>query len=64
MSNQSKSPSHICYHVRDGKEKGRGFWTKIGAAWQCYDGKGLSLQLEVVPLDGRIQVRLATEKKE
>jgi hypothetical protein len=64
MSNQPKTPSHYCYHVRDGKEKGKGFWTRIGAAWQHQDGKGFNLQLEVVPLDGRVQLRVATENKQ
>jgi hypothetical protein len=65
MSTQSKSPTHIAYHVRDGKETGKGFWTRIGAAWQHQDGKGFSIQLDgLVPLDGRISCRVVTEKKE
>ena len=55
------APSHIAYHVRDGKDKG--FWTRIGVAWQHKDGKGFNIQLEVAPLDGRIQLRIATEQK-
>jgi hypothetical protein len=58
---QSKAPTHIAYQVRDGKDKG--FWTRIGAAWQHKDGKGFNVQLDVVPLDGRIQLRVATEQK-
>lgn len=60
----SKSPSHIVYHVRDGKDGGKGFFTRIGAAWPHRDGKGFNIQLEVVPLDGRITARVATEKKD
>ena len=59
----SKSPSHIAYQVRD-REGGKGFFTRIGAAWQHKDGKGFNVQLEVAPLDGRITLRVATEKKE
>jgi len=59
----SKSPSHIAYQVRD-REGGKGFWTRIGCAWPHADGKGFNIQLEVVPLDGRITLRIATEKKE
>lgn len=59
----SKSPSHIVYQVRD-REGGKGFWTRIGVAWPHADGKGFNIQLEVVPLDGRITMRIATEKKE
>jgi hypothetical protein len=56
-----KSPSHYVYHVRDGKEKG--YFTKIGAAWPHSDGKGLNAQLEIFPLDGRITLRVVSEKK-
>lgn len=58
-----KSPTHIAYHVRDGKEGSKGFWTRCGAAWQHKDGQGLNVELEFVPLDGRIQLRVATDKK-
>ena len=59
----SKSPSHIAYQVRD-REGGKGFWTRIGSAWQHKDGKGFNVQLECVPLDGRITLRVVSEKKE
>jgi hypothetical protein len=59
----SKAPSHTAYHVRD-REGGKGFWTRIGSAWAHQDGKGFNVQLEVAPLDGRITLRVASEKKE
>lgn len=59
----SKAPSHIAYHVRD-REGQNGFFTRIGAAWPHKDGKGLNVQLDVAPLDGRITLRLASEKSE
>lgn len=58
----SKSPSHVAYHVRD-REGGKGFWTRIGSAWQHADGNGFNIQIESVPLDGRITLRVATESK-
>jgi hypothetical protein len=61
--NTSKAPSHSVYHVRD-REGQKGFWTRIGSAWAHADGNGFNLQIEVVPLDGRITLRVATEKKE
>ena len=59
----SKSPSHVVYHVRD-RDGGKGFFTRIGAAWPHKDGKGFNVQLECVPLDGRLSLRVATETKE
>jgi hypothetical protein len=60
----SKLPSHIVYHIRE-VEGRKPFWTRIGSAWAHADGNGFSVQLEgLVPLDGRITLRVATEKKE
>lgn len=59
----SKSPSHVAYQIRD-REGGKGFWTRIGAAWAHADGQGFSVALESVPLDGRITLRVATDKKD
>jgi len=57
----SKQPSHSAYQVRDDKNGGRGFWTRIGSAWAHADGKGFNLQIDAVPLDGRITLRTAFE---
>ena len=58
-----KAPTHIAYHVRD-REGQKGFWTRIGAAWAHADGKGFNVQLEVMPLDGSISLRVVSDKKE
>ena len=60
--NAGKAPSHIAYQIREGKDKG--YFTRIGAAWPNKDGKGFNIQLDAVPLDGRITLRVATEKTE
>ncbi len=57
----SKSPTHIAYHVRD-REGTESFWTRIGSAWQHADGKGFNIQVDTVPLDGRISLRIPSEK--
>ncbi|HUQ71448.1 MAG TPA: hypothetical protein VM165_18110 [Planctomycetaceae bacterium] len=58
-----KAPSHSVYHVRD-RNGQPGIWTRIGAAWAHNDGQGFNLQIDCVPLDGRITLRVATEKKD
>lgn len=58
----SKSPSHAAYQVRERGEKS--FWTRIGVAWQHADQNGFNVQLECVPLDGRITLRVVTDKKD
>ena len=58
----SNSPTHVAYQVRESKDKG--FWTRIGVAWQHKDGKGFNIQLECLPLDGRVTLRTVAEKKD
>lgn len=59
----AKLPSHVAYQVRD-REGQKAFWTRIGTAWAHADGKGFNIQLEALPLDGRIVLRVASEKKD
>lgn len=59
----SKTPTHIASQVRD-LAGGKSHWTRIGSAWAHKDGKGFNIQLDVVPLDGRIVVRVAPDKSE
>jgi hypothetical protein len=57
----SKTPSHIAYHVRE-RAGSESFWTRIGIAWAHADGNGFNIQIETVPLDGRITLRITTER--
>lgn len=55
MNNNQPStnkPTLYAYQVRDTSD-GKGYWTRIGAAWPTKSG-GFSIQLESLPLDGRI----------
>lgn len=53
-------PALIAYHVTERGEKK--FWTRIGAAWDHEDGKGLTVQLDLVPVNaGRIVLREPSE---
>jgi hypothetical protein len=52
---EPNTPAFQAWHVTKNGDKG--FWTKVGAAWPHRDGKGLSLQLEVLPIDGHIVLR-------
>lgn len=57
----SKAPSHVAYHVRSIPGK-KALWTRIGSAWAHADGIGLNIQIDTVPLDGRITLRIASEQ--
>ena len=52
---KTNTPTHHVFHVREGEEKN--YWTRIGAAWPHNDGKGFSIQLSCVPIDGRLTIR-------
>ncbi len=57
----SNAPSHVAYQVRD-RENQKGVWTRIGSAWPHRDGKGFNIQIEAVPLDGRISLRVYEDR--
>jgi hypothetical protein len=59
----SRNPSHVAYQVRE-REGQKSFWTRIGSAWQHGDGQGFNIQIESVPLDGRITLRVPTDRKD
>lgn len=59
----NKAPTHFVYHVRE-RQTGKAFWTRLGAAWPHADGHGFNLQIECLPLDGRLALRIATEAKD
>ena len=59
----SNAPSHVAYQVRD-RKGAKSIFTRIGAAWPHKDGNGFNIQLDAVPLDGKVTLRVATEKKD
>lgn len=58
---QSRGPSHIAYHVRDGEDQ-KSYFNRIGSVWPHKDGQGFNIQLDSVPVDGRITVRSLQER--
>lgn len=64
QENQSagRKPDFIAYNVRDSQNE-KGYWNKVGAAWQHHDGQGLDIQLESIPVDGRITLRELREER-
>lgn len=59
----SKKPSHLVYTVKEGKQDGTDFWTKIGVAFAHNDGKGFSVILEAMPLHGKITIRTVESRE-
>lgn len=59
----TKKPDYIAYHVRDGKGD-KGYFTRVGVAFAHKDGKGFNILLDMIPLDGRVALRVPSEKVE
>lgn len=60
---EAKAPSFIAYHVAE-REGAKAFWTRIGAAWDHEDGNGLTLALDLVPVNGgRIVLRTPSDEE-
>jgi hypothetical protein len=60
--NGTNKPSHVAYTVREGKANDKGFWTRIGVAWTSRDEKGFVIQLNAMPFDGKIILRMPEPK--
>lgn len=58
------TPNKPAYEVFTVLERGEGkknFWLKVGAVWPNKDGTSYSLNLDAMPLNGRLQLRLPYE---
>lgn len=53
IDHSKKHPAYIAHSVRDAGD-GKSYWNRVGVAWANKNGKGFVLQLEAVPLDGRV----------
>ncbi len=60
---RNNHPTHIAYQVQD-REGQPGFWTRIGGAWAHADGQGFTLQLSAVPINGRVTLRIPSDKNQ
>ena len=61
MTDTTKNrPSHRLFNVTGDGDNAR--WTDIGVAWPTKDGKGFTLALNVVPLNGRVVMWINEEK--
>lgn len=59
-----RRPDMLGYTVRaigDGKKSA---WSKVAVAWAHKDGKGYNVQMEAVPVDGRLVLRDFSEDRQ
>jgi hypothetical protein len=61
----SKRPTHRVYAVSRRRDSDKGYWNDIGAAWAHADGKGFSVKLDFLPLNGAdLVIRVPEDKTE
>ena len=59
----SQKPSHKVFVVKDRKgDEGDAFWTRVGSAWPHKDGQGFNIELEALPVSGRLVLRTFTDE--
>src|SRR4051794_20642054 len=65
LAKTPNKPAYYAYVVREREtdEKKSNMWLIRGAAWPHKDGRGMNLELESVPINGRTVRRDATEKR-
>ena len=54
-----RAPDYLAWHVTEKGDKS--YWNKVGAAWSHKDEKGFTVQLESLPVGGRIVLRVPLE---
>lgn len=57
----NNKPTFYAYTVKNRGRNKSAIWTRIGAAWPHEKAKGLTIELDALPLDGRI---VLTEPKQ
>ena len=57
-----KKPDYIAYNVQETKQ-GKPVFNRVGAAWQHKDGQGYEIQLDSMPVNGRVTLRELRDKQ-
>jgi hypothetical protein len=60
----AKSPDYICYTVKEIEGRDKSIFNRIGAAWSHESGEGHTIQLDALPLDGKIVLLKPKDKSE
>lgn len=50
--------------VREGKDGGKAWFTKVGTMWPAKNGEGFTIVLDANPIDGKLIVRVPLPKRD
>lgn len=59
---KDNKPDWGVFHVRDRGDDKSAIWTELGVGWNHSDGKGLSIELNAQPTDGRLTIRAIVDR--
>ncbi|MFT6489993.1 MAG: hypothetical protein ACJAXQ_000771 [Parvibaculaceae bacterium] len=60
MGDKTK-PSFTAFHVKDGADD-KSYFNRVGTAFPHKDGEGHTIELDAMPVDGRIVLRTPKER--
>ncbi|SMX28221.1 hypothetical protein TRP8649_02336 [Pelagimonas phthalicica] len=55
------NPFLLGYSVRPTGEGNKSYWSKIAVAWAHKDGQGFNVQMDAMPVDGKLVLRTVPE---
>lgn len=61
MPAKAKPTHEVFVVVGEGKDA---YWNKVGAAWENGDGLGYNIQLNALPVDGKLTMRFIKPKED
>lgn len=54
-------PYLLGYSVRPTGDGNKSYWSKIAVAWAHKDGQGFNVQMDAMPIDGKLVLRTVPE---
>ncbi|NQZ10816.1 MAG: hypothetical protein HRT35_26995 [Algicola sp.] len=59
---KGQRPEYLAFNVKD-TPQGKAIFQQVGAAWPHKDGQGFDLQLDSIPVNGRVTLRELREER-
>ena len=63
-SKATVKPYMLGYTVSPEKEGGKAYWSKVAVAWAHKDGQGYNVQMDALPVDGKLVLRTVSDDQD
>ena len=60
-TSRNLKPYLLGYTVRSADESGRAYCSKVAIAWAHKDGQGYNVQMDALPVDGKLVLRTVSD---